>query len=89
MNLFGDPDGGAELERQMAELLDAVRQAHQVARMVCHSRPDDSQAKLLLRRLDAVRLEIEQIRRRHGAVPFEDIDPKWTGLLPWRMVPEC
>ncbi len=89
MNLFGDPDGGAELERQMAELLDAVRQAQRLARMVCHSRPDDRQAKLLLGRLDAVRLEIEQIRRGHGAVPFEDIYPKWTGLLPWRMMPEC
>ncbi len=89
MNLFGNPDGVAERERQLAELLAAVLQAQQVARVVCNSRPDDHQVKLLFGRLEAVRLEIEQIRRGHGAVPFDDIDPKWTGLLPWRMVPEC
>jgi hypothetical protein len=89
MNLFGDAGGVTERERQMTDLLDTVRQAQQVARMVCNSRPDDSQAKLLFGRLDAVRLEIEQIRRDHRAVPFEDIDPKWTGPLPWRIAPEC
>ena len=89
MNLFGHPDGAAERERQLAELLEMVRQAQQVARLLCNSRPHDNQAKLLFGRLEAVRLEVEQIQGRQGAIPFEDIDPKWTGLLPWRMVPEC
>ena len=89
MNLFGSPDGLAERERKLTELLEAVHQAQQLARALCNSRPNDNQVKLLFGRLEAVRLEVEQIRRSDGAVPFDDIDPKWTGLLPWRMVPEC
>ena len=89
MNLFGSADGVAERERKLAELLGAVLQAQQVARELCNSRPNDSEIKLLFGRLEAVRVEVEQIRRGDGAVPFDDIDPTWTGLLPWRMVPEC
>jgi hypothetical protein len=89
VNLFGNPDGVAERERQVAGLLDAVHQAQQVARALCNLRTNDNQVKLLFGRLEAVRLELEQIRRDLQATPFEDIDPKWTGLLPWRMIPEC
>jgi hypothetical protein len=59
-----------------------------VARALCNSRDNVKEAKLLFGRLEAVRLEVEQMRR-NGAVPFKEIDPKWTGLLPWRVVPEC
>jgi hypothetical protein len=51
-------------------------------------REGDNEVKLLFGRLEAIRLEVEQMRR-NGAIPFEEIDPKWTGLLPWRMVPGC
>ena len=88
MNPFLSPDASAAREQRLADLLEAVRQAQQVARALCNSRDSDNQAKLLFGRLEAVRLEVEQMRR-NGAIPFEEIDPKWTGLLPWRMVPEC
>jgi hypothetical protein len=78
----------AERERQLTELSEAVHSAMQVARALCASR-GDNEAKLLFGRLEDVRLEIEQIRRSQSPVPFEDIDPKWTGLVPWRLVPEC
>ena len=88
MNLFGDLDGLAERGQRLTELLEAVRAAQQVARTLCNSRPNDNELKLLFGRLEAMRLEIEQTRRGVVAIPFDDIDPKWTGLLPWRTAPE-
>ncbi len=88
MNPFFSSDATAARDKRMADLLETVHQAQQIARALCNSRDNDNEVKLLFGRLEAVRLEVEQMRR-NGAVPFEEIDPKWTGLLPWRMVPEC
>jgi hypothetical protein len=88
VNPFFSPDAAAAREKRLDDLLEAVRQAQQVARIQCSSRDNDNEVKLLFGRLEAVRLEVEQMRR-NGAIPFEEIDPKWTGPLPWRMVPEC
>ena len=88
MNPFYHPDATAAREKRLTDLLDKVHQAQQVARVLCNARDSDNEVKLLFGRLEAVRLEVEQMRR-NGAVPFDEIDPKWTGLLPWRMVPEC
>ena len=88
MNPFFSPGAIAAREKRLADLLEAVHQAQQIARALCNSRDKDNDVKLLFRRLEAIRLEVEQMRR-NGAVPFEEIDPKWTGLLPWRMLPEC
>ena len=88
MNPFYHPDASAAREKRLADLLEKVHQAQQVARALCNARDSDNEVKLLFGRLEAVRLEVEQMRR-NGAIPFEEIDPKWTGLLPWRLVPEC
>ena len=88
MNPFFNPDAAAAREQRLADLLEAVHLAQQVARALCNSREGDNEVKLLFGRLEAIRLEVEQMRR-NGAIPFEEIDPKWTGLLPWRMVPGC
>ena len=87
MNPFFSPGAAAAREQRLAGLLEAVHQAQRVARALCNSRNGDNQVKLLFRRLEAIRLEVEQMRR-NGAIPFQEIDPKWTGLVPWRMVPE-
>ena len=89
MSVFGNRVVVAERERQLAALLEAVHDAQQVARALCNSRDSDNEVKLLFGQLEAIRVEVDQIRRGNGAAPFEEIDPKWTGLLPWRMVPEC
>ena len=86
MNLFGNPDVVAERDRKLADILEAVEQAQQVARVLCNARDSNNEVKLLFGRLEAVRLEVEQLRRGNGRAPFEEIDPKWTGLLPWRLV---
>jgi hypothetical protein len=88
VNPFFNPNAVAAREKRLADLLEAVHQAQQVARALCNSRDNDNELNLLFGRLEAVRLEVEQMRR-NGAVPFEEIDPKWTGLIPWRMLPEC
>ncbi len=88
VNLFTDRAGGAERERQLADLLDAIGQAQHLARELSATRPDDYEVKMAANRLEAVRLEVEMIRGGQRTVPLEDIDPKWTGLLPWRVVPE-
>jgi hypothetical protein len=88
VNPFFNPNAVAAREKRLADLLEAVHQAQQLARALCNSRDNDNELNLLFGRLEAVRLEVEQMRR-NGAVPFEEIDPKWTGLIPWRMLPEC
>ena len=85
MELFGTPITVAERERQLAALTAAVHDAQQLARALCNARDGDNEVKLLFGRLEAVRLELEQLRRGKGQAPFEEIDPKWTGLLPWRL----
>ena len=89
MKSTGKPDSIAERERQLTELLEAVEQAQQAARALCNSREGDNEVKLLFGRLEAVRLEVDQLRRGNGMGPFEEIDPKWTGFLPWAVRPEC
>ena len=86
MHLFANHNSAVERQRQLAALLEAVHQAQQVARLLCNSRDNDTEVKLLYGRLEAVRLEVEQLRRGSGMGPFQQIDPKWTGLIPWPMV---
>ena len=92
MNLFGNPDLIAGRQRQLTVLLEAVEQAQQGARALCNSPAGDTAAKthvkLLFGRLEAVRLEVEQLRRANGMGPFEEIDPKWTGLVPAQLNPD-
>ena len=74
MNLFGNRDLIAGRQRQLAVLLEAVEQAQQGARALCNSRDGESDVKtdvkLLFDRLEAVRLEVEQLApgQRHGSV---------------------
>ena len=88
MNLFAKPDSVPECERQLAVLIEAVDRAQNVARALSNSLDSGDEVKLLSSRLEAVRREVEQLRRVNRAPRFEEIDPKWTGLLPWRAVSE-
>lgn len=89
MNLTDNrgPIGGRQ--RQLAVLLEAVEQAQQGARALCNSPAGGADVKLLFGRLEAVRLEVQQLRQANGMGPFEEIDPKWTGLFPARLTPDC
>ena len=103
MTLMGNRDLIAQRDRQLAILLEAVEQARRAARALCNSREDADRAgsprsrgdraggddiELLVGRLEAVRIEVEQLRRGNGMGPFKEIDPKWTGLVPWRLLPD-
>ena len=92
MNIMGNRDPRAGRQRQLAVLLESVEQAQQGARALSNSRPGTDMkpdVKLLFGRLEAVRLEVEQLRQASGMGPFEEIDPKWTGLVPGRFIPDC
>jgi len=78
-----DPSPMAERNRQLNQLLDTVEQAQQVARALCNSQVGNDEVKMLFGRLEAVRLEVTQLHRGQRLAPFEEIDPKWTGFLPW------
>ena len=84
MSLFAKPDAVAARGRQVADLLEAVYEAQQLAISLCKSPSSAREVKQLFSRLETVRLEVEQLHLGNGAVPFEEIDPKWTGLIPWR-----
>ena len=83
MNQSGNPDLTAERNRQLTQLLETVERAQQVARGLCNARVGNDEVKMLFGRLEAVRLEVTQLHRGHRVRPFEEIDPKWTGFLPW------
>ena len=84
MSPFAKPDAIASRERQVAELLEAVYEAQQLAIKLCQSPASAQEVKQLFSRLETVRLEVEQLHLGSAPVPFEEIDPKWTGLVPWR-----
>ncbi len=86
MSLFAKPDAVAARERQVADLLEAVYEAQQLAIALCKSPDSAQEVKQLFSRLETVRLEVEQLHLGSGPIPFEEIDPKWTGLVPWRTV---
>jgi hypothetical protein len=92
VNIFGNRDPNAGRQRQLDGLLEAVEQAQQGARALCNSQSGTdmkTDAKLLFGRLEAVRVEVEQLRQANGMGPFKEIDPKWTGLVPGRLIPDC
>jgi hypothetical protein len=82
------PKAVADREQQLAELLQAVNDAEQLAIRLCNSGGSTKDVQLLFGRLEMVREEVEQFQIGVRAVPFEEIDPKWTGLGPWGTVPE-
>jgi hypothetical protein len=87
VSLFLKSNAVAQRDRQLAELLQAVNQAEQLAITLCNSPGSAKEAQLLFGRLERVREEVEHLQIGSGAVPFDEIDPKWTGLPPWRTGP--
>lgn len=69
--------------RSLAELAQAVDQAQRLAWSLRASEASSTEAKQLYDRLEAVRTEVEAMRRGHRSIPRRDIDPMWTSLLTW------
>ena len=73
-----------ERARWLAELAIAVEQAQRLAWRLGVSEGDDPDAKSLYARLEAVRTEVESLRRGGWAGEHQELDPFWMQFLPWR-----
>ena len=69
--------------RWLAELAHEIEQAQRLARTLAKGEPNGGEATELHRRLEAVRLEVDELRRGARLLLRREIDPKWMGLVPW------
>lgn len=69
--------------RWLAELAFAIDRAQRLARKLAVSERDGAEAMELDRHLEAVRLEVDELRRGTRLLLRREIDPKWMGLVPW------
>jgi hypothetical protein len=75
----GDRAAAADRARWLAELAEAVDHAQRWS--LSASAAGIPEVKHLYRRLDALRVEIEDLRRGRRGVPPNEIDPLWTNLF--------
>lgn len=78
----------AERARWLAQLAQAVEQAQRLAWSLSVSQQSTAEVEELSRSLEAVRIEIEALRRGRPGIPQREIDPFWSGLLPWSGRPD-
>ena len=82
MDHWGERPAAAKRARWLAELAAAVDEAQRVAHALSTSCGSCAEADLLFGRLDAVRIEVQDLRGAgRGARPTQ-IDPRWTSLFP-------
>lgn len=80
---IGNEGAAAERARWLAELAFAVDRAQRLARTLSASQSDPAEAIELGKRLEAIRTEVEELRRGSRILLRREIDPRWTGLVPW------
>ena len=81
MHTPSDHLSAVERARWLAELAVAVEQAQQLAREIGVSDAKRQEAQELYAQLDAIRIELEMLRRARSAAEKAEIDPKWMHLL--------
>lgn len=81
MQTPSDHLSAVERARWLAELALAVEQAQQLAREIGASEVKRREAQELYAQLDAIRVELEMLRRGRLAADEAQIDPKWIHLL--------
>ncbi|MBA3512385.1 hypothetical protein [Sphingomonas sp.] len=69
--------------RWLAELAQAIDRAQRLARALESSKQDAAEAAAINQRLEAIRLEVDALRRAGRASVRRPIDPFWTGFTPW------
>ena len=72
-----------ERARWLAQLAHEIEQAQRLARRLAKAQPDGGEALVLHEQLEAVRREVDEIRRGTRLLLRREIDPKWMGLVPW------
>lgn len=79
----GKQGAAAERARWLAELAHAIDRAQRLARTLAVSQADPAEAIELGKRLEAIRHEVEELQRGSRMLLRREIDPRWTGLVPW------
>jgi hypothetical protein len=75
---------GAGRAQWLAELSEALEQAHQLMWKLGIGDGGDPAAMELYLRVEAARLEVQALRLGRRYQTIEDIDPKWIEPLPWK-----
>ena len=83
MNRPVDGTGAAERARWLAELAQAVDQAQRLAWSLGVSEASVAEVEGLYCRLEAIRIEIDALRRGSRPTRQMETDPLWTSLLTW------
>ena len=73
----------AERSQWLAELAQAVDDAQRLAKTLSASMAEIVGAKEIYDSLEAIRIEVDSLRRGGWVVRREDIDPQRTHLFPW------
>ena len=82
MNHSGERPAAVERARWLAELAATVEEAQRVARAWSATRGRCAEAERLVGRLDAVGIEVEELRGAGRSARARQIDPRWTSLFP-------
>lgn len=75
---------GADRARWLAELSDALEQAHALMWRLGIGDGGGSAAMELYLRIEAARLEVKALQLGRRNRSFEESDPEWTHSSPWR-----
>lgn len=78
-----EPLGPFERARWLAELAFAVEQAQQLASEIGASTEKRRAAQELHAQLEAIRIELEMLRRGRPTDDGREADPKWMNLFGW------
>lgn len=73
----------AERARWLAEVSEALNEAHRILSQLHLSQEDEATARELYLRIQAARLEVQSLRLSRSLNPREETDPRWTGPAPW------
>lgn len=73
----------AERARWLAEISEALNDAHRVLGQLQLSEEDEAEARELHLRIQAARFEVQSLRLSRSLNPREESDPKWTEPAPW------
>jgi hypothetical protein len=83
VNRLGEAAVALERSRWLAEVADAIDEAQRLARKLSSSEGNAVAAKEIHGRLEAIRIEVDSLRRGGWVPRSREIDPMWTGLSPW------
>lgn len=70
--------------RWLAELAEALEEAHRLSIQLGHDRPESDEAVVLRVRIVAVRAELDALRRAGISEARREINPDWTNPATWR-----